>query len=246
MVAPLNACMRDRTWFNRDTNFLVIIQTVLFQRIVAAGRTWSWHSTCKRNAFFKAVWSILFDCLSTYSYYNSLILQLCVQTELYKVGTMGYRVCDTWPADLTNHTTEQIISSGSHWWTTGRIVSNPVDWDVSLAYVTCILYVVYKYARIVSLLDWKISTKIIKLLNYCGEDPVCASDDKVSDTALQSILWNLCANHWVFISFDETKRFLVMKLIAVHVKLAKGDPQWSDSTRDFISVIRVSWKPAHD
>ena len=155
--------------------------------------------------------------------YNSLILQLCVQTELYKVGTMGYRVCDTGPADLTNHTTEQIISSGSHWWTTGRIVSNPVDWDVSLAYVTCVLYVVYKYARIVSLLDWKISTKIIKLLNYCGEDPVCASDDKVSDTALESILWNLCANHWVFISFDETKRFLVMKLIAVHVKLAKGD-----------------------
>ena len=141
MVAPLNACMRDWTWFNRDTIFWVVIQTVLFQKIAAAGKTWSWHSTCKRNAFFKAVWSILFDCLSMYSFYNSLILQLCVQTELYKVGTMGYRVCDTRSADLTNHTTEQIISSGTHWWTTGRIVGNPVDWDVSLAYVTCVLYV---------------------------------------------------------------------------------------------------------
>ena len=98
-----------------------------------------------------------------YSFYNSLILQLCVQTELYKVGTMGYRVCDTRSADLTNHTTEQIISSGTHWWTTGRIVSNPVDWDVSLAYVTCVLYVFCKYARIVSLLDRKISTKITEL-----------------------------------------------------------------------------------
>ena len=56
------------------------------------------------------------------------------------------------------------------------------------AYHTCVLHVFCKYASIVSLLDLKISTKIIKLLNYRGEDPVCASDDKVSDTALESIL----------------------------------------------------------